>query len=518
MGDEVRVEPGQLRGKADDVGIPVNDVSAAPTAPCAFTFVQSATAQVRASADTLKNFMTSGNRESANLAAALRTAADVYQRVDDRTRHALDHEPPLPVPSDAVPVNPPLEPPIPAIEEPPIMDSMPGGDTGGYIDPKAAAQVIHSGNSAAMRTYASDARDFANSLRAASDRYSLAGVAWGGDAADSAGGALRQHQEWLNKIADQYGYLATQADDLANAHEKWAAQHPTVEEIEQAEQAMEQAIQNQDRVALHIAQDKYAALVRKSEEVLVSYSADVTGKGLLGVPKPPAGAPPIPPVSGNGDPRELDRPPQPDAKKDGDPQQPGAGGGTGAPQQPAGTPATAAQPMSAQRPAAQQAAGSTPAAGGAPAGGGAPSGGGASSGAGAPSGGGPTTGKSKLPTDPGLKPAALGGGGAGGGGAGGGGGAPSTPLSAAVGAETVAPTAPGRAPTAGAAASGGAAGGAIGGGMAPMHGAGHGNPGKEKRRDPNLSPDEGLYTEDRSWTEAVIGNRRRRDVQDRESQ
>ena len=87
MGDEVRVEPGQLRGKADDVGIPVNDVSATPTAPCAFTFVQSATAQIRAGADTLKNFMASGNRESANLAIVLRTAADVYQRVDDRTRY-----------------------------------------------------------------------------------------------------------------------------------------------------------------------------------------------------------------------------------------------------------------------------------------------------------------------------------------------------------------------------------------------------------------------------------------------
>ena len=91
------------------------------------------------------------------------------------------------------------------------------------------------------------------------------------------------------------------------------------------------------------------------------------------------------------------------------------------------------------------------------------------------------------------------------------------PLSAAVSAETVAPTAPGRAPTAGAVASGGAAGGAMGGGMAPMHGGGRGNQGKEKRRDPNLSPDEDLYTEDRPWTEAVIGNRRRRDVQDRES-
>jgi hypothetical protein len=90
------------------------------------------------------------------------------------------------------------------------------------------------------------------------------------------------------------------------------------------------------------------------------------------------------------------------------------------------------------------------------------------------------------------------------------------PLSPAVSAETVAPTAPTHAASAtpGAASSGATAGGAMGGGMAPMgHGAGH-NQGKEKRRDPSLAPDEDLYTEDRPWTEAVIGNRRRKDVAD----
>ena len=89
------------------------------------------------------------------------------------------------------------------------------------------------------------------------------------------------------------------------------------------------------------------------------------------------------------------------------------------------------------------------------------------------------------------------------------------PLSPAVGAETVAPTqaaGAGRGATAGAAPVGGA--GGMGGGMGPMgHGGGH-QQGKEKRRDPGLSPDEALYEEDRPWTEAVIGNRRRKDVQE----
>jgi hypothetical protein len=47
------------------------------------------------------------------------------------------------------------------------------------------------------------------------------------------------------------------------------------------------------------------------------------------------------------------------------------------------------------------------------------------------------------------------------------------------------------------------------GGM-PMgggHGAGRGQGGGERKRTPGLSPDEDLYTEDRPWTESVIGHR-----------
>ena len=77
MGDEVRVEPGQLTGKADDVDRgqrrlrrthgavrvhlrPVGDGSA--QSGCRHT----------------ENFVASGNREASRLATVLRTAADVY--------------------------------------------------------------------------------------------------------------------------------------------------------------------------------------------------------------------------------------------------------------------------------------------------------------------------------------------------------------------------------------------------------------------------------------------------------
>ena len=120
--------------------------------------------------------------------------------------------------------------------------------------------------------------------------------------------------------------------------------------------------------------------------------------------------------------------------------------------------------------------------------------------------------------EPTLSPASAGGGAGGGSGGGGGGGVPSIPLQPNVGGVSVGPS-----PTAGAggaggggAAGGGAGGGMMGGGM-PMGGAGaghgQGGGGSEKKRTPGLSPDEDLYSEDRPWTEAVIGNRpRRKDV------
>ena len=55
-------------------------------------------------------------------------------------------------------------------------------------------------------------------------------------------------------------------------------------------------------------------------------------------------------------------------------------------------------------------------------------------------------------------------------------------------------------------------GGGMGGGMG-----GHGGQpqsGKEKKRTPGLSPDEELYVEDREYTQGIIGDRKRRTVQD----
>jgi hypothetical protein len=104
-----------------------------------------------------------------------------------------------------------------------------------------------------------------------------------------------------------------------------------------------------------------------------------------------------------------------------------------------------------------------------------------------------------------MKPMSLGGGG------GGGGAMPAMPMAPATGidGESMRPQSAGDIGGAGqgkGAAGGGMAGG--GGGM-PMGGA-HGAQGGSKSKG-SQQDDEALYTEDRAWTEAVIGNRRRAD-------
>ncbi len=83
QGEEVRVEPNQLRGKADELQDVAVDVSARPTSPCALTFVQSATAQIVAAANTLQSYVASGNAEATRLSEVLNEAAGVYDKVDE---------------------------------------------------------------------------------------------------------------------------------------------------------------------------------------------------------------------------------------------------------------------------------------------------------------------------------------------------------------------------------------------------------------------------------------------------
>ncbi|CAN7148841.1 PPE domain-containing protein [Mycolicibacterium frederiksbergense] len=515
MTSPLKVEPADLRGKAASLDVPLPPTPEQPQAPCGLELAGIAVRQISAEGEGMKSFIAAGQEEAALLSGALKAAASTYESTDRAGAAAIDGTvgeiAEIPVPKMDAPVSAPQM-PVAACPAPP-----------GYLAVEVAAeQIAQPDQAATLDSFAANWGDYAAQLASRAEEFDLDTVDWDGSAAEVAGTALRRHKTWLQEMARAAVKMADHAKELARIHRWAAASHPTVAEV--------QAITAQlgtttDATQMSLLLVEYQKLQVKSEEVLADYAAAAAVTPVT---------PPTPPIRqalqtgwDSGKNKTTTRPTAPPPTGTGNPA--GGGGSEGgapaqaAPQQPPST------PMSTQ---SGQPAGSPPSAG-APSSGGAPSGGGSPSGAGKPGGGGglPSGGLpggggtpgSDLPEpgldDPGISPAGVGGGGSGGGSGAGGGGAPALPLQPNVGAETVAPSPGGGARGGGsgaipASAMGGGM-GAMGGGMGGM-GHGGGQQGKEKRRDPRFAPDEELYVEERAYTEPVIGNRRRKDVPDKE--
>lgn len=496
MGEAQRVEPAELTKQSAEMrGVDWHNPFARTVAPPdALPSSAAAVANLNANAQSLLEFQRWAETENQRIAETLQIAADAYTRVDETCGRAIE-DPARQAAVESIVVPAPATPP-PAPPHP--VGAPQRVDAGGYSD-------VH--NTQADLT----AGDDGASLKAAMLQWGLAAGRvrdnaprppsgdWEGRAADAAYARMAEFGGWLEQLAEGWRDLAEAAAKIVAAHDAAMAEHAGIhgEYVSLETQLRQLAAQTtvggglaaRDEMAR--IQNRLQELQQRSDEVRREYASGAT----------------FSPV----------RPEMP-AARGGD--SAGAVGAPGCGGRPAGDPAGLAQQMA---PSFGRRAGATadkPGGGarsvGQP-GGGAPAGDGAQSG-GSGSGGGTSAGAPGPPmrtptTDPRVRPAAASGGagaGRGGGGAGGGG-MPATPMSAPVTAERVAP-APSAPAVAGAAPGSATDGRAMAGmgGMAPMaHGAGAPQ-GKEKRRDPKVAPDESLYTEDRPWTEAVIGNHRRR--------
>ncbi|MGE2835363.1 PPE domain-containing protein [Mycobacterium sp. SMC-4] len=522
-GDEVQVNPDDLHRKAVQIeGLTWADASAQAELmpPDALPVSSVAVGNLKANAAALWAHQQFGKVEGQRLAQTLHNVANAYAQVDQAAGQDIGSTmggpggPPADTTVYPQSVNIPAPPrptdmPIPKGQPPP--DEM-------LFPPQVQGALDAGDDGASLRTAAQTWRMNAQTLETSAGQFEVNSVLWEGEAADAAYRKFNAYRDWLIGLAGNWKRLAGEADRIVEAHERAQADHrPIAEEYQRLhDQVMGKPMGPHTMPAM----ERMAQLQKESEALRNTYARD--GQPNQITPEDP----PNPVVSGVPVTAEQHRRARSRLPQDGQ----GAGGGGGSP----GAPAQGGAPQAAQEPSAPPAgappanpqvpqggspAGSPKEGGGAP--GGAPSGG--SPGGGAPAGGAPGGGmpgggmpggpKTDSPRkfDPALRPAAAGGGGAGAGG-GGGGGIPAGPMQPAVGAETVAPT-PVVAPVTPAAAAGAAGGGAaMGGGMggmAPMmHGA-QGNSG-DKKRNPQLSEDEDLYTEDRPWTEPVIGNRPRR--------
>ncbi|MEH3139480.1 MAG: PPE domain-containing protein [Mycobacterium kyogaense] len=526
MSDEVRVQPSDLTAKANQIrGLTFASAQAQPPLISADALIIASVAvtNIAQNAENLWAYQEYGRLEGQRLAQTLDNVAGAYIQIDQQSGEGIGSTFDVPGGAPGGPVIPKTT-DIPAPPRPPKMP-IPKGQLAseqGFMDPQSAQTALDAGDDAAsLRAAATMWRANADSLAASAEEFEVNSTDWEGQAADAAYAKFNAYRDWLISLSGSWKRLADEAEVAATAHSKAKSDHEPI--AQRYRELSQQVVDNPPYSPAWVdAMNKIAEEQKKSEEVRNTYAREAVVNQIE--PEEP----PAPVVSGMPVTAEDHRRARP--YREGEPagsgggggqQAPGGGSGGGAPQEAPISPMSAGDPAAQAAQAAQQAGQQAGQQGGGSPSGGSPGGGqpgGGQPGGGAPGGGMPGLGKGdpKSPNDPKLRPAAArGGGGAGGGSGGGGGGMPGVPLQPAVGAETVAPTpyaasAGPAAGAAGAAAGGAAAGGGGMGGMAPMHGA-HGAGGSgDKKRNPQLSQDEEIYTEKRPHTEPVIGLQPRR--------
>lgn len=471
----------------------------------------------------LARYLAVAKTERVRLAEALLSTAEAYEQVDLQTRAALDGDG-LPAPAPVTPSAPPpgLPPPLPVSPPVPVTPD----DT--YRTPLQAQAMLAAGDQAVSLLEAAAAWTAgAVELNLGAQELRPLPPGWSGTAAEQADVRFGAFKAWLDDFALRWAELATEAAGLAQAHAAARAAHTGIaEQYATVEVARRQAVMLKDMPRANAYARAMQQLQEQSEEICRTYCLNSATDSVYPGEVPQISGNPTAVHAGEGPApvyaRHLNAPARADGATGGSGDTGGALGAAGpaaGPATPTPDPASALpQPVDAA-PAPATPAGGTPASGtpasGTPAG--------PAPAAGSPTGAGLPAGSSvrpaaaspptipRLPDGPRLEPAAV----SGGGGAGGGAGVAAAPLGPAVSAETVATVAArGLSSSAGAGASPAAGGIGMGGGI-PMAGhGGIGQGGKEKGRSPALAADEEIYTEDRPWTEAIIGNRRRKDVQD----
>jgi hypothetical protein len=449
------VEQTEILARANELESPIADPpNLTAKAPCGLEPAVRASTQLGLSLDNMKTYLAAGATERGRLATSMRNAAKAYGAVDEEAATTMNNNGGA-ISSESIGDS--------GTSAQGLQDTQNVGASGaGYMDVKDAAAKIEQPDQAVSMANLADAwANYNLTLQQSVQRFR--GFSnWTGDAATAVKQSMDQQKEWLLYMAKLSNSVAQQARYMADLHNYAYKTHPRLADVTYVENGYKTATDDKTKTEYL---NMYMAYQKTSEDVQGQY----TSKALLDPINPPDPPPAV----------KINPPP--------------------APQQQGLIPS---QVMSA---IAGGQGGSTPSMPSMPS-----MGGGAGSSGGAPSGGGAAlTGAhgeaAHAPGGPGggsMKPMSAGGGGA----------APAMPLApAGDGVADPSSVRPAAASDAGAAGRAGAgAGGAMGGGGGmPMGGHGQGAGGSKTKG--SQQDDEALYTEDRAWTEAVIGNRRRQD-------
>ena len=489
---ELNVELEELLARATELEQPISGMPTDNPLPlCDLALAEAAATQLGLSADSMRLYLEVGERERSRLAESLINAAKAYEEYDEATAEAIAED----APASAVAPKQAEEVDTSKLTD---TETAKGGAEDAYLSVRQAAIALRAPDQGASFTrfseqwaaYGLALQEAMTRLRPFED--------WEGDAAAAVESSLEQHRQWMIRIAESCRTLAEQAPPVVDAHKVALAKHPTVEEAEFWEYSINwynsiAPVPSRELCMRFLGvpsldhwytndygglgwaatgtyfMEQYAILQQKSEEVRAEYAK----KGNL----------PLRPVNPQKPPAAYRISAPSDEPLTEDPLASLAGGatpGAGLPTMP--TLPTLPSDMSAPEMPTMPDGVLSGGVGGAP----------------------------KLPSGGlGMRAASVGG-------VGGGVGAPSMPLQPPVPAEGAglgSAAARGGPNLAGVAPAGGAAMGGRGGmGMAPM--AGQGGKGEDSKAKRAQQDEEALYAEDRPWTEAVIGNRRRKDAPD----
>ncbi|OBK13739.1 PPE domain-containing protein [Mycobacterium asiaticum] len=458
----VKVDQQEILSRATEVEAPMaTPPTDVPVAPSGITTAINATEQIKLNAENMQMFLEVGARERTRLATSLRNAARAYGDVDEEGAAALDNDGGEVAGESAGGVG--------GDESAGLQDTpqvaVAGDD--GYADMEATAKKLEAGDQGgSLSRMAEGWHKLSFAMQGDIKRFRIF-KNWEGDAAEACEKSLDDQRIWIDYMAANATALAQQADYLAQLQVRARQAHPSSAAIALVRESAQEG--NKDAIKM------YADYQKRSEEVMNDYNTKASTQiKAFKLEKPPKAIkidPPPPPQTPGLIPTQVM-------------QVAGMAGGSGSGMQP---------PMM------------MPPTGGA-------GGGGMPAGVGAELTAAGRDAAASLPDGLGVKPMSLGGGG------GGGGGMPAMPLAPATGAgpgldgQSMRPA--GAGDIAGMGAAGAArAGGMAGGGMGMPMGA-HGQGGGGSKSKGSQQDDEALYTEDRAWTEAVIGQRRRQDMKE----
>jgi len=496
MTQALNVEYQELMARADEIEAPLPVLPTGnPQAPCALSFVRDSAVQIAINADSLRLYIQACQREWKSLAKSLRNAAKAYEEVDEGAADDINavnmdgstygasvsaagnDEVALLCDPDYISPPPSPPPPPPPFEYP-------------YYEVRQAATDVEAPDQGtAFKAFANEWNSYQLEFQQLAYRFRPF-LSWEGDARTAVESNFTQQKQWINGMVTQCTTLAKQAQMVADAHKKMKpsggssygrepsygleGEHPASYEVSQCDYWYKYYVQT-NSMYLSTAIDWYQNLQKRSETAISSYISYAGIPLAASNPQAPYGA-------------YIINPPTPDDSGDGGD---GGDGGSGGDN----TPADNSTDTSANTSAATTFP-TLPTLG---------------------TGGSTSTPDAQAMVNDAMKKAGLSKGGPGGvkpaslGGAGGGAGIPKMPLQPATGGDAAprpAAAAPGAA-TAGLGKGLSGAGG-MAGGMGGMPMGGQGGKGDAKGKRVEGADEDSLYTEERAWTEGVIGNRPRK--------